>query len=246
MKFDTEQIQFVYLRGEREVREMREVPKALMRALVDPGESKLNPLQAMRELAQFYNEAVTPELDIVVLTGIGSIPAAYLSSMIQSSYRKHAVVAATSDETSQGLFLNDPEVDKYLRTVAALASGKQAEDIQKVAPDKVMLWVGKTTTSIERTVIVKMKTERLVCDRGSHKEEIDVSVPDGTTVEQEQRVREQRLASLPKMKEALDMAFGEIEQKRGQPLDTAERNAVVAHLNVTYIENPNDRLSVIL
>jgi hypothetical protein len=242
----TEQVQFVYMRGGKEVCESREVPRALMNALTDPGESTLAPLQAMHELSAFYNCEVTPELDSVVITGIGSVPAAILSSMIQASYRKHAVVAATSEKAKDELFIADPEVDKYLRTVAALATGRSFEEVQKVAPEKVLTWVTKTVIEIERTVRVKMKTERLKCDRGSHEEEIDVSVPESTTVEEEQRRRDQRLSSLPRMKDTLDMAFGKIEELRGSPLDSAERNAVVAHLNVTYIENPKDRLSVIL
>jgi len=242
----TERLEFVYMRGGKEARESREVPRALLNALTDPGESTLAPLQAMHELSAFYNREVTPELDSVVVTGIGSVPSAILSSMIQSSYRKHAVVAATSEKAKDELFIADPEVDKYLRTVAALATGRSFEEVQKVAPEKVLTWVTKTVIEIERTVGVKWKTERLKCDRGSHVEEIDVSVPEGTTVEEEQKKRDQKLSSLPKMKDTLDMAFGKIEELRGQPLDSAERNAVVAHLNVTYIENPKDRLSVIL
>ena len=242
----TEPLQFVYLRNGNEVKETREVPCALMHALTNPGESSLGHLQAMRELAQFYNEKVTPELDSVVLTGIGSVPAAILSSWIQASYRKHAVLAADAKEAGRGLFLASPEVDRCLRTVAALATGKSFEDVQKVAPEKLFLWVTKTVIEIETNVNVKMRTKRLTCDRHSHKEEIDVSVPDDFTVAQEQKTRDQRLASLPKMKDALDLAFGKIGAMRGEPLDSAERNAVVAHLNVTYIENPKDRLSVIL
>lgn len=243
---DTVEVKLTYNRGSEKVTETRNVPKALMHALTDPGETGLSALDAMRQLAGFYKDIITPELDSVVIEGIPSVPASILSSMIQASYSKHAVVAATEKSTSKGLFLRDRKVDKLLRLSAALLTNQTVEQIEKLDLDDTTFFVNRTVTTVEQSTSVKMTTKSLECDRGSHREVRKVSVPDGTTVEEEQNRTEQKIASMPKVYDTLEQAYTEIERKRGSNLGEEEKNAVISHMNITYIEKPEDRLPVIM
>ena len=238
-------IKLEYIRQGQKVVEEMKVPKALVAAMSDPGETSLGPLAAMKELADFYGKVVTPELDSIVLTGGVSVSASVLSSLIQRSYRAHSVVAATDQKISKELFLEHKEVQKLLKLTAALIKGVPPEEIEKLDIEDTTVWVTRTETEIVNTPTVSMKTKRLTCDCGSHREERKVALPDGTTVDTAQKLREQKLSNMPKVKDTLDDTFAKVEELRKNPLDRDERNAIVSYLNVNYLENPEDRLPIV-
>ncbi len=79
---------------------------------------------------------------------------------------------------------------------------------------------------------------------GSHTEEREMTLPAETSVAEAKKEQEQRIRRLPQVQGQLEDAFGQIESLRGKPLNPDERNAVVAHLNLTYIKDPKQRLIV--
>ena len=233
-----------YIRQGKEVSESIVVPRSLIVAMADPGESNMKPLEAMRELDKFYINHIKSELKELLINGGVSIPVSVMSANIQYSYAAHAFVAATTKTVSDSLMLEDAEVDKKLRTVAALLCGVSQEQIQKLDLDETTVFVGRTTTKIERKPEIKMKVERLTCDYGSHREVKDFTIPNDTTVSEAKEIAEQRLKRMPDVKRALDEAYEKIEELRGKPLTKEERNAVVAYMNITYIQDPKNRLIV--
>jgi len=238
-------INFNYIHQGEKKTEIVQVPNVLLSALMNPGETNLRPLDAMRIIEEFYKETITPELDNAILKGGLEMSTAMLSSLVQESYRAHSVVAATERTVSKELFFEDDEVKKCFRLVAALILGKSVEEISELDLDKTTVFVTRTERELVLTPKVELKTTKLLCDSGSHPEEIDVALPCGTTVESAQKIREQKLASLPKIKDALDDTFSKIEEKRGSLLDNVERNAIISHINVTYLENPQDRIPIV-
>ncbi|MEM4360156.1 MAG: hypothetical protein QXT45_06470 [Candidatus Bilamarchaeaceae archaeon] len=233
-----------YLRQGKEVSESIVVPKSLVIALADPGESGMKPLEAMKELAEFNEKIIRPELRGLIINGGVSVPAAILSAQIQYSYATHAVVAATTKNVSDSLMLEHPEVSKILRTTAALLCGVSTEEIQRLDLNETTVWVGRTLTEIKRTPEIKMTVTRLECDCGSHAEVREFTVPEGTSVSEARSIQEQRLKRLPDVKRELDRAYEKIEELRGKQLTNDEKNVVVAYMNITYIKDAKNRLVV--
>ena len=57
------------MKGGREVSESVMVPKVLIAAMADPGETELKPLAAMEALRKFYDEIIRPELKTLAING---------------------------------------------------------------------------------------------------------------------------------------------------------------------------------
>ncbi len=233
-----------YVSEGKTVSEELRVPRALIAAMAEPGESSMGPLQAMKELSAFYNSKVRPELRELFITGGISIPAAVISSQIQHSYAVHAVVAATQEKVTNDLFLENKQVAKKLRTVAALLQNVSAEEIQKLDLEETTVWIGREITRDERTPELKMETVRVSCDCGSHREVRKATLPKSVSVSEARTTQEQRIKRMPEIQRALDDVYTEIEDRRGTSLSSEERNAVVAYLNITYVEDAKDRLIV--
>ncbi|MBU0586156.1 hypothetical protein KJ780_01455 [Candidatus Micrarchaeota archaeon] len=230
-----------YLKEGRIVEEPIAVPKALITAITDPGETGRRPLQIAEEVSAFYKKKLTPDLDSVVLDGLGNVPAAAVSALVRKSLDVHVVLASLDSQTRQGLFLDHPEVDKTMRKVAALMTG--SEEVQIIPEEEMFIWVERT--EVVNTPKIGFKTTRLECDKGSHKEVRNVDIPDGVTVEEAVRIREQRIASRPSVALALDECFTTISSLRGNPLSGLERNAVVSAINTTYIRDPENRIPIV-
>ncbi|MCX6771777.1 MAG: hypothetical protein NTX79_07010 [Candidatus Micrarchaeota archaeon] len=119
------------------------------------------------------------------------------------------------------------------------------KELGKEKPDEGEDFMNRNVTKTILKPTVRLETKSMMCDMGSHKEPKDVSVPMGTSVDTSQEIREERLRRMPDVEKSLDNVFGEIEKKRKGPLDLDERNAVVQRINLSYVENPLDRLPVI-
>jgi hypothetical protein len=246
LRADEVQVTLKYVKGGREIREDIIIPRSLIVAMTEPGESGMGAMEAMRQLAGFYNTKVKPELREMLIKGGISVPMAVISSKIHHAYETHALIAVTQKQTMEGLLLESGEVERKLRMAAALLQGVEMETIRKLDLEDTTMWVGprRVVTAIERTPEIRMETQTIECECSSHTEYRERTLPARTTVSEARREREERLARMPKVREALDAVFGKIEELRGNPLDREERNAVVAYLNARFIERPEHRLVV--
>src|SRR5271157_916701 len=104
------QVNLIYMRGGQQVTETVVVPKSLITAMADPGESSMGPMEAMENLREFNNLRLGPELISLSERGGVSVPAAILGSQVQHAYSVHAVIAAADKNISGSLMLQHPEV----------------------------------------------------------------------------------------------------------------------------------------
>ncbi|MFA6214320.1 MAG: hypothetical protein WC717_03515 [Candidatus Micrarchaeia archaeon] len=236
------EVTFKYMRGGQPITLTVKIPDVLVVAMTDPGETRLGPLEAMRQISDFFRKYLEKDLVNVVLTGDIDVPASIFSAMAQNSYQSHALIAGVDRKISNSLFLDDKEVVPLLKLVAARMSGVEASEIEKMDIDQTTAWKSRTVTKVVQTPIVKLKQVTLMCESASSRVAREVSVPEGTTVETAREKREQKIASMPKAREALNDAFEKIGQKRGQELSQEEKDAVVGHINYTYIKNNDDRI----
>lgn len=247
-------VEIVYQHQGKEVVETRIVPASLIRAMADPGESGMTAKDAMKELSEFYQDVLKKEATELRINGGVSIPFAAISGQLLYAYDVHALNATleaqktdavtSKQKPDESLHLNHPEVEKLVRATAAVLSGVSVEELKKLDVDEATIWVERTVTEVVKEAQITLKTTRIQCDCGSHKEWRDLSVPAGFTVNEAERKTEERLARLPDAKRLLDETFEKIEELRGgNPLSKLERDIVVTHINLN-IPDAQNRLPV--
>ncbi|GEM_PF-2170084 len=240
------------------------VPKFLVAAIHNPGEQGMDALSVMHGLSSFFSKEVAVGLESVNLGNGLDVPASILSALIHRSYEVHAHLAAADRKHAKELFLDDPEVKRLMRIVASNMTGKPLAEIVELDPEKTLITVTETkhrivqetpgedegymsrkVTKTTQKPTVKLETKTMQCECGSHTEPREVSVPVGASVETSQVIREERIRRMPDVGKSLENVFDKIEEKGSGKLDLDQRNAVVQHINLTYVENPQDRLPVI-
>src|SRR5208283_4035290 len=209
-------VNLVYMRGGVQAAESVVVPKSLIHAMTDPGESGMGPMEAMERLREFYTANLGPELVSLSDSGGVSVPAAILNSQLQHSYSVHAVIAATDGRVSGSLMLQNPKVKKRLRTIAATLTGIPLEDVKELDLRETTMFVDRTVTVTTRKPTLSFKTQRIVCDMGSHTEERELTLPAETSVAEARGEQEQRIRRLPQVQGELQAAFEEIEALRSK------------------------------
>lgn len=237
-------IELQYTYQGKTVNEDMVVPRSLIYATQDPGESGLAPLEAMRAIADFHDKVLKPEFVSLSIDGGTAIPASILSAQIQRAYSVHAVVAATDSTISARLHLENPEVQKMLRAIAASLLGVTEENVRAVNAEEEIVWVSHTINILTQTPKLTLETTRVLCDFGSHKDYKNVTLLSNVSLEQAREEAERRIARMPEVRTNLEKTFDKISELRGNPLDKAERDAVVEHVNATFISDPEKRLIV--
>jgi len=236
------EVTLVYPAGQKVIT----VPQALFSAMTEPGETSVGPLVAMKMISQFYKDTLSPELENVVLSGDVSVPASMLSAMAQNSYRIHSGIAANQTaEVKDSLFLDDKEIQQHMKAVAAVMMGKSIAEIQKLDLDEVGHFVTRTVEKTVTSAEIRMGKQTIRCDMGSHWEERNFAIPETATIKEVREKRDEMFSDYLKAKDTLDRVFGEIEEKRGRPLDSDERNVIVSRINTNYISDPEKRIPIV-
>lgn len=238
------EVELVYLRHGQTVKQTIVVPRQLLYAMSDPGESTLKPLEAMESLRSFYKDVVQPGFQELKFSGEISTPASIVSQQIQHSYHTHAVMAGADVSVSHSLMLEDPEISMKLRSVASLLTGIPADKLREIPEEQSMVFVTRSVETVELKPQLRLRVQKIKCDCGSHIEEKEVSLPEGIDVTEAKTRTEQRMQRMPDIAKGLNDVYDGIAMKRGSVLTSEEKDAVVAHMNLKYVENPADRLLV--
>ena len=231
------------------------VPKALISAMNNPGESNMGAKEAMQVLAEFHNTVIRPDLMSVVIDGniANAIPAAILDQQVTYSYFVHATMVGTNPATSKGLHLDSKNVRQAMRELAAAVLEMDVKNVKEIPHNEAYREVTGTrfttkrvTTEATETPKLILKVKEITCDMGSHTEKKNIALPEGATVETTHNDRVQQFTKYPAIKEKLDDVFVAVEKERGSGLDSHDRNAVVDYFNANYVRDTTKAIPIVL
>jgi len=243
------------------------VPHELLFYVANEGEGNAD--EALDVLADFYSEAGDYEDDMIE-DGNTSVQEANLATAARSSYKtflvnklvKHKIWAKDEDgepvadfdaKTLKDLDLNDSYVEERVKAMAALALGKNAEEVKTYGVGNLLKHV--TVIENKTEVLTKEEFKRVACYTGSHYElkekyqndpdvkyDISRSFSSGST----KTIRKRGIVVFDSEINGLEQEILEYRMKKHGEVGRHDAALIRTFANLAHIaeENPNAQLDI--